>query len=103
MKIFNHTPKFNSPLGSKIVMKTDLIGTYTQQPFSATRVIGVDTLRIGKLKNHIPVLAEIDVTLGRERIQKRKEATGKGLSFTGWLIACLARAASEHKQVHAMR
>jgi pyruvate/2-oxoglutarate dehydrogenase complex dihydrolipoamide acyltransferase (E2) component len=103
MKIFNHSLKFNSHLGRKNVMDTDLIGTYTQQPFPATRIVGVDTLRLGKLKNHIPVLAEIDVTLGRERIQKQKEETGKGFSFTGWIIACLARAASEHKPVHAVR
>ena len=84
-------------------MKNDLIGIYVQQTFPATRIVGVDTLRLGKLKNHIPVLAEIDITIGRERIQRRKEETGKGVSLTGWIIGCLARAASEHKSVHAVR
>lgn len=60
-------------------------------------------MRIGMTRHHIPILTEVDVTAARAAIQRRKDATGEGLSFTGWVIACLARAASEHKRVHALR
>ncbi len=61
------------------------------------------TVRIGMARHHIPVLAEVDVTSARAAIAKRKEATGERLSFTGWVIKCLAQVASEHKRVHALR
>lgn len=83
--------------------KDDLVGTYTDLPFPSAREVGIDTVRIGMKRHHIPVLADVDVTIGRATIQKRKEATGEGLSFTGWIIKCLAQAASEHKRVHALR
>lgn len=54
-------------------------------------------------RHHIPTLAEVDVTAARAAIAKRKAETGEGLSFTGWVISCLAKAASEHKRVHALR
>jgi hypothetical protein len=54
-------------------------------------------------RHHVPVLAEVDVTLARAAIAKLNEATGEGLSRTGRLIKCLAQAASEHQRVHALR
>ncbi len=84
-------------------MTDNLVGTFSELPFPSAREVGIDTVRIGMARHHIPVLAEIDVTLARAAITKRKEATGEGLSFTGWVIKCLAQAASEHKRVHALR
>ncbi len=83
--------------------KDDLVGTYTNLPFPPAREVGIDTVRIGMKRHHIAVLAEVDVTVGRAAIERRKAATGEGLSFTGWIIKCLAQAASEHKRVHALR
>ncbi len=80
-----------------------LVGKVTELPFPAARVVGADTVRLGMARHHIPILAEVDVTVGRATIEKRKEETGEGLSFTGWIIKCLAQAASEHKRVHALR
>jgi hypothetical protein len=48
-------------------------------------------------------LVEVDVTLARERIAAEKARTGESLSFTGFLVACLARAVDEHKGVQAYR
>ncbi len=84
-------------------MPDNLIGANTELPFPTAREVGIDTVRIGMTRHHIPVLAEVDVTLARAAIAKRKEAAGEGLSFTGWVIKCLAQAASEHKRVHALR
>jgi chloramphenicol O-acetyltransferase len=48
-------------------------------------------------------LVEVDVTLARQLIAAEKARTGEGLSFTGFLIWCLARAIDEHKEVQAYR
>jgi len=81
----------------------DLVGTYTDPPFPPGLEVGIDTVRIGMARHHIPVLAEVDVTVARAAIATRKAETGEGLSFTGWATRCLARVASEHKRVHALR
>jgi len=47
-------------------------------------------------------LFEADVTEARERFNLYKEQTGESISFTGWIAACVGKAASEHKQVHAL-
>jgi pyruvate/2-oxoglutarate dehydrogenase complex dihydrolipoamide acyltransferase (E2) component len=48
-------------------------------------------------------LLEVDVTVARQRIAEEKARTGEGLSFTGFLISCLARAVDENKEVQAYR
>ncbi len=84
-------------------MPVDSIGTYTELPFPPAREVGIDTFRIGMSRHHIPIMAEVDVTAARAAIARRKAETGEGLSFTGWVIKCLAQAASEHQRVHAVR
>ena len=84
-------------------MKDDLIGSFEVQPYPLSRTAGIDTVSMGKLKHHIPVLLEVDVTAARAAIRRRKGDTGDAPSFTGWVVTCLAKALSEHKRVHAMR
>jgi pyruvate/2-oxoglutarate dehydrogenase complex dihydrolipoamide acyltransferase (E2) component len=48
-------------------------------------------------------LLEVDVTLARHYIEDYKAKTGEQLSFTGYLISCLARAVDEDKSVQAYR
>jgi chloramphenicol O-acetyltransferase len=48
-------------------------------------------------------LIEVDVTSVRTFLRDHKANTGKSLSFTAFLIACLAKAADEHKAVQAYR
>lgn len=84
-------------------MDDRLIGAFTELPFQATRVLVSDTVRIGMTRRRIPVLLEVDVTDARLAIEKRKTAMGEGLSFTGWIIKCLAQAVSEYPRVHALR
>jgi pyruvate/2-oxoglutarate dehydrogenase complex dihydrolipoamide acyltransferase (E2) component len=54
-------------------------------------------------KHCMYALLEADVTVAREFIEKYKSTTGEQLSFTGYLIACLARAVDEDKTVQAYR
>lgn len=54
-------------------------------------------------KHYMHGLFEMDVTEAREFIRARKAATGERLSFTGWLIKCIAQAISEYKHLQAFR
>jgi pyruvate/2-oxoglutarate dehydrogenase complex dihydrolipoamide acyltransferase (E2) component len=46
-------------------------------------------------------LLEVDVTVARQFITEHKRRTGEALSFTGFLVFCLARAVDENKEVQA--
>jgi len=48
-------------------------------------------------------LLEVDVSRARAFLREHQANTGESLSFTAFLIACLAQAVEEHKAVQAMR
>jgi len=48
-------------------------------------------------------LLEVDVTRARAFLREHKAKTGESLSFTAFIIACLAKAVDEHKAVQAYR
>jgi pyruvate/2-oxoglutarate dehydrogenase complex dihydrolipoamide acyltransferase (E2) component len=48
-------------------------------------------------------LIEVDVTKARAFLRDHKAKTGESLSFTGFIIACVAKAVDEHKAVQAYR
>ncbi len=48
-------------------------------------------------------LLEVDVTRARAFLRDHQAKTGESLSFTAFLIACLAKAVDEHKAVQAYR
>jgi pyruvate/2-oxoglutarate dehydrogenase complex dihydrolipoamide acyltransferase (E2) component len=48
-------------------------------------------------------LLEVDVTGAKQFIEEYKARTGELLSFTGYLVLCLARAVDENKAVQACR
>lgn len=76
---------------------------YSTRPFPAIRRAYVDVLREGQRRHMIHGLVEVDVTTARERI---RAAAGDGvdrLSFTGFLIACAAKAVEEDPVLHARR
>ncbi|TFG05833.1 dihydrolipoamide acyltransferase [Candidatus Thorarchaeota archaeon] len=54
-------------------------------------------------KHRIYGLVEVDVTKAREFISEHEARTGEKLSFTGWVIKCVAQAISEHREVQAMK
>src|SRR6266566_1601456 len=56
--------------------------------------------------HHTPMihgLIEVDVSRARAQLREQKAKTGEALSFTAFLIACLAQAVDEHKAVQASR
>jgi len=82
---------------------TDLNKGYTTIPFPAARKVIMDAGRWGSRRHLIHALLEIDVTQAREIMQERKERTGKSLSFTGFLVTCLAQAIKTNPSVQAYR
>lgn len=83
--------------------KSDGVGPSRVVPFRPERNATLDSLRWAKKRLQIPVLLEIDVTRARDEIRAFRQRTGKGLSFTAWVVSCVARAAAEHPRVHSVR
>ncbi|RUR75978.1 2-oxo acid dehydrogenase subunit E2 [Chlorogloeopsis fritschii PCC 9212] len=81
----------------------DLIGSFEERKFPDFRNPTIDTLIWGSKRHHVPILLEIDVTAARDTIRDQKAKTGQSISFTGWIVKCLAQAVSEHKCIHALR
>jgi pyruvate/2-oxoglutarate dehydrogenase complex dihydrolipoamide acyltransferase (E2) component len=78
-------------------------GAYQVVELSAERR-GMAAFQDLKAGRHVMyALLEVDVTVARKFIEEYKESTGEALSFTGYLIACLARAVDEDKAVQAYR
>ena len=76
---------------------------YQVLPYPRSRQAIVDYITVAQRKNIIHGLIEVDVTLPRQFIQERKARTGEVLSFTAFIITCLARAIDENKVLHAYR
>ncbi len=85
------------------MQQIDLIGSFKKRNFPQFRNPTIDTMIWGRQRHHVPILVEIDVTVARAAIHDQKAKTGQGISFTGWIIKCLAQAVSEHKYVQALR
>lgn len=72
-------------------------------PLSPARRLSVDLLQVAHGKHVVHGLVEVDVTLARRLIQEQAAETGENLSFTGFVIAAVARAVSETPSVNAVR
>jgi pyruvate/2-oxoglutarate dehydrogenase complex dihydrolipoamide acyltransferase (E2) component len=80
----------------------DLIGRFEEQRFPEFRTATIDTLTWGSKRHHIPILLDIDVTDARNAIRYQK-TMGHRISFTSWIVKCLAQAVTDHKSIHALR
>lgn len=78
-------------------------GGYEIVHFPKVRHAIVDHLRVARRKHMIHALVEVDVTKPRLHIRQHKARTEESLSFTAFIIACLARAVEENKTMHAYR
>ena len=79
------------------------IGKYQVKPFTKQRRNIELITKEGWRKKSIKTILEIDVTNAREIIQKHKEKTGESISFTAWVIKCVAQTLSENKDFNAYR
>ena len=83
-------------------MKNEQPG-YQVSPFPRERQATVQGGRLASRKHTIHALIEVDVTQPRRLIRDYKARTGNALSFTAFIIACLAKAIDENKWMHAYR
>jgi pyruvate/2-oxoglutarate dehydrogenase complex dihydrolipoamide acyltransferase (E2) component len=72
-------------------------------PYSKLRRVMAITLRSAQRKPMIHGLIEVDVTRAREYLREHKANTGESLSFTAFIITCVAQAVDENKSLHACR
>lgn len=78
------------------------VGDYTEKDFPHNRKIIVDATEQFKYFNHIIGLFELDVTDAMEIFDKYKEK-GEPLSFTSWIMKCVAEAVTRHPIIHTLR
>ena len=76
---------------------------YQVVPYPKMRRLEAIAYRSVQHKPMIHGLLEVDVTRARAFLREYKAKTGESLSFTAFLIACLAKAVEEHKAVQAYR
>src|SRR5712692_6914635 len=76
---------------------------YQVVPYPKMRRLEAIAYRSVQHKPMIQGLIEVDVTRARAFLREYKANTGESLSFTAFLIACLAKAVDEHKAVQAYR
>jgi pyruvate/2-oxoglutarate dehydrogenase complex dihydrolipoamide acyltransferase (E2) component len=76
---------------------------YQVVPYPKMRHLEALAYRSVQHKPMIHGLLEVDVTRARAFLREYKAITGESLSFTAFLIACLAKAVDEHKAVQAYR
>jgi pyruvate/2-oxoglutarate dehydrogenase complex dihydrolipoamide acyltransferase (E2) component len=62
-----------------------------------------DWLAAAARRHTMHALLELDITDARRAIRERRAETGEPLSFTAFVVACLARAIDEDKTMHAHR
>ena len=60
-------------------------------------------MRMASRRSNVHGLVEIDVTEARQRIQTLEEETGEQLSFTAFVVFCLAETIENHPDVQAYR
>ena len=77
------------------------IGPYRVVDLTPGRRVWINALDLSEPTHWMVGLLEVDVTVLRQRLASHKERTGEALSFTGFLVYCLARAVDENKSVQS--
>jgi hypothetical protein len=78
------------------------VKAYTLVTFPRVRRAALD-LAPSERRHLIHALLEVDVTRARGLLAEYKAETGEGLSFTAFIIHCLARAVDDQKSVQGHR
>lgn len=77
------------------------VGTYHVVDLTQGRRVWLNALDLPGPTHWMYGLLEVDVTVARQLIAEHKAYTGEALSFTGFLVHCLACAVDENKEVQA--
>lgn len=76
---------------------------YKAVPFPLERRLDLDAGWISRRKNTFSGLIEVDVTSLRQSLRAHQVRAGESLSFTAFIVACLASAIDEDKALHAYK
>ena len=81
----------------------DLVGRFREMPFPANGNTVYALMEEGRRRHHVTGLVEVDVTRARNAIRDYRTRTGRGLSFTAWVVKCIAQAMVEHPATRTFR
>ena len=76
---------------------------YTSERLSFNRKIVAASAAVTARKSTIHSLCEADVTVPRQMMREHRERTGEKLSFTAYIVYCLAQVLKEHPHLNAFR
>jgi pyruvate/2-oxoglutarate dehydrogenase complex dihydrolipoamide acyltransferase (E2) component len=76
---------------------------YRVEPFGGNRQIVAASAAVGREKDTIHLMTEVDITVPRRLIAEHRERTGERLSFTGYVVTCLARTLDEFRRFNSFR
>ena len=79
------------------------IGPYQTKSYSKHRRNIELVVHEGWKSHSTHALLELDVTTARSLLDEYKKTTKISLSFTGWIVKCVAQAASEHPIINAYK
>jgi pyruvate/2-oxoglutarate dehydrogenase complex dihydrolipoamide acyltransferase (E2) component len=74
---------------------------YISEPLSFNRKMVAASASVSRSKNTIHSFAQADVTEPRRRIRAHFDKTGEKLSFTAYVVKCLAEVIAEHKKLNS--
>jgi pyruvate/2-oxoglutarate dehydrogenase complex dihydrolipoamide acyltransferase (E2) component len=74
---------------------------YHKEPLSFNRKVLIASASVARQKNTIHSLAKVDVSEPRRRIREHFEKTGEKLSFTAYIVKCLARVIKQHPHMNS--
>lgn len=74
---------------------------YTSVPLSFNRRMVAASASVTRAKNAIHSFIEVDVTVPRRIIKEHLEKTNEKLSFTGYLVKCLAQVVKQYPQFNS--
>lgn len=74
---------------------------YRSIPLSFNRRTVIASASVTKQKNTFHGFTEIDITEPRRILKRHYERTGEKLSFTGYIVLCLANAVKDHPQLNS--
>lgn len=77
--------------------------TFSTKPWPLLRNVVVDFMNEGMSKHNVHGFGEFDVTHARKLMKDYENEKGEKLSFTSFVLHCIAQAVDENKIMHAIR
>ncbi len=74
---------------------------FTKKPLSAGRIMVALSATVSKEKNTIHSMSEVDISIPRLIIKEYYDKTGTKLSFTAYIVTCLAKTISKYPQFNS--